>query len=82
MGSYKSILKVMIFLTDLSLQVSVSKSKTFKDTLLYTCDQTCSGEPRTMPSNGSPLVYPIRPTNPSTPILYIAKEQQQLVELR
>lgn len=62
--------------------VSVSKDPKYGDTALYACDQICKDQIISLPNNGRDVTFPIRPTNPATPILYVALQQDQLVTLR
>ena len=61
--------------------VSVSKARD-SDVNIYGCDQICSSDIISLPGNGGQVTFNIKPTNPSTPILYLAKSTNQLVLVR
>lgn len=64
-------------------QVGVSRySRKQSETTLFTCDQACISEITAVGQGGRVTMFSIRPTNPSTPILYIASEEKQLILLR
>lgn len=64
-------------------QVGVSRySRKQSDVTLYTCDQACVSDISAVGQGGRATMFSIRPTNPSTPILYIASEEKQLILLR
>ena len=66
-----------------ALQVGVSRySRKQSETTLFTCDQACISEITAVGQGGRVTMFSIRPTNPSTPILYIASEEKQLILLR
>lgn len=66
----------------LLLQVKVRKDPKFAESPLFACDQICSSDISSVPGNGREISFPIHPTNPATPIIYIATQKEQLVTLR
>lgn len=62
--------------------VKISKETQFSNIPLYACDQICASEISAVPNNGKEVSFPIHPTNPATPIVYIATQQDQLLTLR
>lgn len=62
--------------------VKIWKNPEFNETPLYACDQICASDIATVPSNGKEITFSIHPTNPATPIVYIATQQEQLITLR
>ena len=63
-------------------QVKILKESQFSDIPLYACDQICASEISAVPNNGKEISFPIHPTNPATPIVYIATQKDQLLTLR
>lgn len=62
--------------------VKVSREVTSGDPVLYACDQICKSEIVALPANGQEVTFKIHPTNPATPILYVAQDREQLITLR
>ena len=63
-------------------QVKIWKDPQYSDAQLYACDQICASEIAQVPNNGKEISFFIHPTNPATPIVYIATQKEQLLTLR
>jgi hypothetical protein len=63
-------------------QVKIWKDPQYSESELYACDQICASEIALVPNNGKEVTFPIHPTNPATPIVYIATQKEQLITLR
>jgi len=62
--------------------VKIWKDPHYSESELYACDQICASEIALVPNNGKEVSFPIHPTNPATPIVYIATQKEQLITLR